>query len=237
MTQSIQPPKSAAAVAAIRLLLIDDHEVVRIGLRTLFENAPGITVVGEAESSEQALIEVKRLKPDVVMLDIRLPTSGGLEVCRQIQELSSEIRVLVLTSYSEDQTVLDAIAAGADGYLLKEVDSERLVQAVRMVAAGQSVLDAAVTNQVLLRVRSGSLANDDNKMARLSSQEQRVLALVAKGKTNREVAADLGLSEKTVKNYFSNVLNKLELSRRTQAAALYIEQAAKQKQHLLGPKD
>jgi DNA-binding NarL/FixJ family response regulator len=202
----------------------------------LFENAPGITVVGEAESSERALAEVSRLKPDVVLLDIRLPTCGGFEVCRRIQEVSSDIRVLILTSYSEDQTVLDAIAAGADGYLLKEVDSERLVQAVRAVAGGQSVLDPAVVNQVLMRVRKGSLVGQEDKMSKLSAQEQRVLALVAKGKTNREVAADMGLTEKTVKNYFSNVLNKLELSRRTQAAALYLEQAAKQRQHHIGPK-
>ncbi len=225
MTPSTQLPNPDP----IRLLLVDDHQVVRIGLRTLFDNTPGIVVVGEADSSEQALTEVNKLKPDVVLLDIRLPTKGGLEVCRQIQDLSSEIRVLILTSYSEDQTVFDAIAAGADGYLLKEVDSERLVNAVRMVAAGQSVLDAAITNQVLLRVRSGSLGSQEDKISKLSPQEQRVLALVAKGKTNREVAIDLGLSERTVKNYFSNVLDKLELSRRTQAAALYLEQTAKRK--------
>jgi two-component system, NarL family, response regulator DevR len=214
---------------SIRLLLVDDHQVVRIGLRTLFESTPGISVVGEADSSDQALAEVIRLKPDVVLLDIRLPTSGGLEVCRRIQELPGEVRVLILTSYSEDQTVYDAIAAGADGYLLKEVESERLVEAVRIVAAGKSVFDSTITNQVLLRVRAGSASGPDNKMSKLSAQEQRVLALVAQGKTNREIAADMGLSERTVKNYFSNVLHKLALSRRTQAAALFLEQSARQK--------
>lgn len=233
MTQFIPAPKTAA----IRLLLVDDHQVVRIGLRTLFENTPGITVVGEADSSEQALAQVSSLQPDVVLLDIRLPTSGGLKVCRRIKDLSSEIKVLILTSYSEDQTVLDAIAAGADGYLLKEVDSDRLIEAVRTVAAGQSVLDTAITNQVLLRVRSGSLGSPDDKISKLSPQEQRVLALVSKGKTNREVAIDLGLSERTVKNYFSNVLDKLALSRRTQAAALYLEQTAKRKEQSGTSKD
>jgi DNA-binding NarL/FixJ family response regulator len=230
MTQSIPAPLAQLPRAAlIRLLIVDDHQVVRIGLRTLFENTPGIAVVGEAANSEQALELVRRLQPEVVLLDVRLPTLGGLEVCRRIKEFSPEVRALVLTSYSEDQMVFDAIEAGANGYLLKEVDSERLVESVRMVAAGQSVLDTAITHQVLSRVRGGLLGSQEDKIAKLSPQEQRVLALVSTGKTNREIATEMGLSERTVKNYFSNVLDKLELNRRTQAAALYLEQLSKRK--------
>jgi len=214
----------------IRLLLVDDHEIVRIGLRTLLSRFPSINVVGEAGSVAEAVSETARLIPDVVLLDIRLPDGSGFDACRQIQKLQTETRVLVLTSFADDNIIFEAIAAGADGYLLKEINGDALVRAIEAVAAGQSILDPAITRRVLGRIQPNPEAGASAKLALLSAQEQRILALVAKGKTNKEIAADLGLSDKTVKNYFSNVLDKLQLTRRTQAAAFFAEQTIKQGQ-------
>lgn len=207
----------------IRLLIVDDHEVVRIGLRTLFERFPNVEVVGEAATASAALEETHRLKPDVVLLDVRLPDGDGFDVCRQLQNAPGEPRVLILTSFADDNIVFEAIAAGADGYLLKEIDGEGLVKAIEKVSAGHSVLDPAITGRVMGRVKT--LSNPPSKISLLSAQEKRVLALVAEGKTNKEIAVDLGLSDKTIKNYLSNVLDKLQLSRRAQAAAFFVQHA------------
>lgn len=211
----------------IRLLIVDDHEVVRIGLRTLFGRAPRLEVVGEAGSVQTAVAEAQRLAPDVVLMDIRLPDGSGSDACRLIQKLHLDTRVLVLTSFADDDAVFEAIAAGADGYLLKEIDGDGLIRAVESVAAGQSILDPSVTRRVIGRIKSGADSAGKDGTDVVSAQERRVLALVAQGKTNKEIAADLGLSDKTVKNYLSNVLGKLKLSRRSQAAAFYVQHLAR----------
>lgn len=211
----------------IRVLVVDDHEVVRIGLRTLLGGQPGLEIVGETDTAAGAVAETARLNPDVVLLDIRLPDASGFEACRQIQQLPTESRVLFLTSVATDETVFEAIAAGADGFLFKEIDAAGLVQAIQRVAAGQSILDPAVTRRVMARAKGLSEAPAKDKLDLLSAQERRVLALVAEGKTNKEIATDLGLSDKTVKNYLSNLLDKLQFSRRSQAAAFFAQHARK----------
>lgn len=207
----------------VRVLIVDDHEVVRVGLATLLGRAPSIEVVGEAATASEALSQVASLQPDVVLLDVRLGDSSGFDVSREIQKMEREIRVLVLTSFADDNIVVQAIAAGADGYLLKEVNRDALVAAIERVAAGQSVLDPAVTGRVFGKVQSMMENPGGNKLALLSAQERRVLALVAEGKTNKEIAAAMGLSDKTIKNYFSNILDKLQMTRRSQAAAYFVQ--------------
>jgi two-component system response regulator DevR len=205
----------------IKVLIVDDHEVVRVGLRTLLSRFSQIQIVGETGTVAGAISETERLRPDVVLLDVRLSDGSGFTACRQIQKMADGPRVLVLTSFADDDVVFESIAAGADGYLLKEIDAEGLVNAIEKVAAGQSILDPAVTGRVLGRVKN--LPEPvHHRIHLLSAQEKKVLALVAEGKTNKEVAADMGLSEKTVKNYFSNVLDKLDLSRRSQAVAYFV---------------
>jgi DNA-binding NarL/FixJ family response regulator len=213
-------------VNPVRVLIVDDHEVVRVGLRTLLSRAESIEVVGEADTAESALEQVNKLMPDVVLLDVRLGDANGFDVSREIQKLDREIRVLILTSFADDNTVVEAISAGADGYLLKEVNREALVSAIHKVAAGQSVLDPAVTGRVFGKVQSLMQNPAGNKLNLLSAQERRVLALVAEGKTNKEVAAAMGLSDKTIKNYFSNILDKLQMARRSQAAAYFVQHSA-----------
>lgn len=205
----------------IRLLIVDDHEMVRIGLRTLFGKTKTIQAVGETGSAADAFAEAVRLKPDVVLMDLRLPDGSGVDACREIRASCAATKVLFLTSYSEDDAVLSSVIAGASGYLLKEIDGAALVRAIESVAAGQSILDTAVTNRVLDRMRDISCVDDPDKEKLLSSQEKRVLALVAEGKTNKEIAASLDLSGKTVKNYLSSIFQKLQVSRRAQAAAIF----------------
>lgn len=208
----------------IRVLIVDDHEVVRVGLRMLLSRAPNIEVAGEAASAAEAIVQVEALQPDVVLLDVRLGDGNGFEVSRKIQTFEKDIRVLVLTSFADDDIIVQAISSGADGYLLKEVGRDALIEAVQKVASGQSILDPAVTGRVFGKVQA--LMQDPtsgNKLRLLSSQEGKVLALVAEGKTNKEIAAVLGLSDKTIKNYFSNILEKLGLSRRSQAAAYFVQ--------------
>lgn len=204
----------------IRLLLVDDHEVLRIGLRTLFTEA-GFQVVGEAGTLAAAVAEADRAKPDVILMDVRLPDGSGIEACRTIRAAHPAIRVLFLTSFADDDAVLATILAGADGFLLKEVSGDRLIAAVRTVADGRSILDPAVTQRVLARVTSLSTASKEDAPEALSPQEERVLALVADGKTNKEIAAALGLSDKTVGHYLENIFQKLQVSRRAQAAVYY----------------
>ncbi|MBI3887264.1 MAG: response regulator transcription factor [Opitutae bacterium] len=217
---------TATSAKAITLLLVDDSELVRTGLKTLLgarEATPELRVVGEAASVAAAIAEAGRLEPDVVLLDIRLPDGNGFEACRQILLRHPDTHVLILTSVIDDQMIYDAMSSGAHGYLLKEINAPALCQAIIDVAAGKFILDPAVTTQVLNLVRQGAQPNDPDKLALLSAQEKRVLALVAAGKTNKEIAEQMGLSDKTVKNYLSNMFEKLQISRRSQAAVLYAE--------------
>ena len=228
----VKMPKPADNL--IRLLLVDDHEMVRIGLRTLFSKTKTIQVVGEAGTAADALAEAVRLTPDVVLMDLRLPDGSGVDACREVRAACAATKVLFLTSYSEDDAVLASVVAGASGYLLKEIGGEALIRAIESVAAGQSILDPAVTQRVLARMQSLAtqaakvkVKEEEEEEEQLSRQEQRVLALVAEGKTNKEIAVALELSDKTVKNYLSNIFQKLHVSRRTQAAAIFIVDSGK----------
>ncbi|MEW6543399.1 MAG: response regulator transcription factor [Nitrospirota bacterium] len=216
----------------IRVLLVDDHAIVRVGLRTALSRAKSIEVVGEAGTAADAVAEACRLKPDVVLMDVRLPDGSGIEACREIQARCADCRVLFLTSYSDEDAVTASIFAGAHGYLLKEIGVESLIRAVETVAAGQSILDPSLAQRALARVKSlseqaaqGKKKEEEEEEEQLSAQEQRVLALVAKGKTNKEIAAALGLSDKTVKNYLSHVFQKLQVTRRSQAVALFVKKS------------
>lgn len=213
-------------IRRIRLLMVDDHQVVRLGLMTLLGHYPDIEVVGQTGTVQTAVEETARLEPDLVLMDVRLPDGNGFDACRQIRARQPQVRVLFLTSYADEQIVLESIDAGADGYVLKEIDESTLVRAIRDVAAGQSILDPAITRRVLERARTPSTPTDRDRWSSLSPQERRVVALVAQGKTNKEIGLDLGLSDKTVKNYLSNVLDKLGLTRRSQAAAFYVQHAS-----------
>ncbi len=204
---------------SIRLLLVDDHEVVRVGLKTLLGRTGHIQVVGEAGTAASAVTEALRLKPNIVLMDVRLPDGSGIEACRAIRTACPETRVLFLTSFSDDEAVTSTVFAGANGYLLKEIGGQDLIRAIETVASGQSILDPSVTQRLLSHMRSLSEPATEQKSGNLSPQEQRVLALVAEGKTNKEIAAALGLSEKTVKNYLGNIFQKLQVTRRSQAAA------------------
>jgi two-component system, NarL family, response regulator DevR len=206
----------------IRILIVDDHEVVRIGLHALLSLVPGFQIVGEAETALQALALAKSQHPDVVLLDIRLPDRSGVETCRELLAMSSDIRTLFLTSYADDETVLAAVLSGAHGYVLKEIDTPSLVSAIRTVASGHSLLHPKVTKRTIGWLRSLGDPTGRPNTANLSQQERRVLTLLSKGNTNKEIAAALKLSDKTVKNYLANAFAKLQVSRRSQAAALFI---------------
>ena len=199
--------------------------MVRLGLRTVLGRDPSIQVVGEAGTMAAAVEECLRLMPDVVLMDVRLPDGSGVEACREIRSARPQTRVIFLTSYADEDAVLATIAAGADGYLLKEIDGEGLLRAIKTVVGGQSILDPAITQRVLRQMQSLSRVADDES-PELSAQEQRVVALVAEGKTNKEIAAALGLSDKTVKNYLANVFQKLNVTRRSQAAAYFVRRTA-----------
>jgi two-component system, NarL family, response regulator DevR len=200
----------------IRVFLLDDHEIVRRGLRELLEATGDIEVVGEAGSAEEALRRVPVAAPDVAVLDVRLPDGDGVQVCRDIRSKLPDVRCLMLTSYADDEALFDAIMAGASGYVLKQIRGTELVEAIRKVAAGQSLLDPGVTARVLERLRTGS--GDDEKLGALTDQERRILDLLSEGLTNREIADRMYLAEKTVKNYVSNLLSKMGMQRRTEAA-------------------
>lgn len=200
----------------IRVFLLDDHEIVRRGVRDLIEAEDDLTVVGEAGTAEEALGRIAAVGTEVAVLDVRLPDGNGVEVCRDIRSRHPEIRCLMLTSFSDDEALFDAITAGAAGYVLKQIRGSDLVDSIRRVAAGQSLLDPAVTARVLERLRKG--VEDDERLGRLTEQERRILELLAEGLTNRQIAERLYLAEKTVKNYVSNLLTKLGMERRTEAA-------------------
>jgi two-component system response regulator DevR len=206
-------------VGKLRIVLVDDHEVVRLGLRSLLERQPDLVVVGEAETAQEAVCAVESLAPDVVVLDIRLPGRSGVEACAEIKRRRPETKIVVLTSYAEDEVLLDTIAAGAEGYVLKQVGSDDLVRALRRVGRGERLLDPRLTNQVFAKLRQMRQRERAAAFADLSEQELRVLALVTEGKTNREIGEALYLSEKTVRNYVSDILTKLGHTSRAQAAA------------------
>jgi len=201
---------------AIGVFLLDDHGVVRTGLRAMFEATDDLVVVGEAATSEEALARIPMTRPQVAILDVRLPDGSGVQVCREIRSEWPEIVCVMLTSYNDDEALYAAILAGAAGYVLKQVGVGDLVDDIRRAGAGHSLLDPAVTERVLERLKVGP--REDLRLSRLSTQERNVLDLVAEGKTNRQIAGDLFLAEKTVKNYVSNLLAKLGMERRTQAA-------------------
>lgn len=207
----------------IRLLLVDDHEVVRAGLSSLLGQHGELEVVGEAGTVAAAIEAAEKLKPEVALLDVRLTDGSGFEACRRLHQLNPPVRVIILTAFADDEIVMQAIGSGAEGYLLKEIDEQGLVRAIKEVAEGRSILDPAVTRRVLNRVKEGGSAAQPGKLDRLSAQERRVLELVAQGKTNKEIGLAMSLSDKTVKNYLSNLMEKLQLSRRSQAAAFYVQ--------------
>jgi two-component system, NarL family, response regulator DevR len=199
-----------------RVFLLDDHELVRSGLRQLIEAEDDLEVVGEAATAGEARRRIPALRPDVAVLDARLPDGSGIEVCRDVRAVDPTIRALVLTSYDDDEALFAAIVAGAAGYVLKDIRSSDLVRGIRTVAAGGSLLDPTTTAHVLERLRSGP--QEDRRLAGLTGQERRILELIADGLSNREIGARLHLAEKTVKNYVSSLLAKLGMQRRTQAA-------------------
>ena len=203
----------------LRLLVVDDHEVVRQGLVALLGRRPNFQVVAEAGTAAESLDMARRYKPDLVVMDVRLPDGSGIEACREIRDELPDTRVVILTSYPDEEAVFSAIIAGASGYLLKQVRARDLVAALEAVGRGESLLDPAVTEKVLDRVRRIATSGVSDELAQLTAQEQKILLLVAEGKTNKEIAAEVFLSDKTVKNYVSSILSKLNLQRRAQAAA------------------
>jgi DNA-binding NarL/FixJ family response regulator len=200
----------------IRVFLLDDHEIVRRGLRDLFEAEEDLAVVGEASTEEEAVQRVGAVRPDVAVLDVQLQQGNGIEACREIRSRHPSTACLILTSFADDEALFQAIMAGAAGYVLKQIRSNDLVDAVRRVARGQNLLDPAVTARVLERLRRGP--EEDQLIARLTAQEHQVLELLAQGMTNRQIAAQLYLAEKTIKNYVTSILAKMGMSRRTEAA-------------------
>ena len=217
---------SASTQPAIRVFLLDDHEVVRRGLADLIGLEADMEVVGEAGSKADALIRIPAARPDVAIMDVRLPDGTGVEVCRDIRSTMPNVRCLMLTSYSDDEALFDAIMAGASGYALKEIRGNDLIDAIRQVAAGKSLLDPVATARVLERLRAGE--QQDERLAALSEQERKILVLIGEGLTNRQIGEQLHLAEKTVKNYASSMLAKLGMERRTQAAALAARMAMEQ---------
>ncbi len=214
-------------MATIRVMLVDDHEIVRQGLRALLERREHVQVVAEAGTVAEAVEAGIRVRPDVIVMDVRLPDGTGIEACRDIRAECPETRVLMLTSYADDDAVSAAIVAGADGYLLKQTRGREVVSAIEAVARGESLLDPAVTSTVRARMRDMAAGKHQDKLAELSEQERRILSLIAEGKTNREIAATVFLAEKTVKNYVSTILSKLGMERRAQAAAYLADQRAR----------
>ena len=200
----------------VRVLLVDDHEVVRKGLRALLEAAGGFDVVSEAGSVVEAIRRVGYDSPDVVVMDVRLPDGSGIDACREIRKRWPDVKVLMLTSYADEEALVGAIQAGASGYVLKRIRADELAESIQRVAAGESLLDPDLTERLFSRIRGG---NSDPLLARLSPQERRTLDLIAAGMTNKQIAKQMFLAEKTVKNYVSNMLSKLGMSRRSEAAA------------------
>jgi DNA-binding NarL/FixJ family response regulator len=209
----------------VRVFLLDDHEIVRRGVRELLEAVDDFEVVGEAGTAQEALSRIPPTRPDVAIIDMRLPDGNGVEVCREVRSREPQVQCLILTSYADDEALFDSIMAGAAGYLLKQIKGTDLVDAIRRVAEGQSLLDPEITARVLERLRKGD--EEDERIASLTPQERKILDLIAEGMTNRQIAEQLFLAEKTVKNYVSNLLSKLGMERRTEAAVF----AARMQEH------
>jgi len=212
----------------ITVFLLDDHEVVRRGVHELLSVEDDIEVVGEAGTAADALVRIPATRPDVAVLDVRLPDGSGVEVCREIRSQDESIKCLMLTSYSDDEALFDAIMAGASGYVLKAIRGAELLSAVRDIAAGKSLLDPMATARVLERLRDGGGAKSDDKLAHLTEQERKILDLIGEGLTNRVIGERLHLAEKTIKNYVSSLLSKLGMERRSQAAAYVARMQAQQ---------
>ena len=213
---------------AIRVFLVDDHEIVRRGVRELLESGGDIEIVGEAGTVAEALDRLPLAEPDVAVLDVQLPDGSGVEVCREARSQRPELRCLMLTSYSDDEALTEAIMAGAAGYLLKQMRGSDVLDAVRRVASGESLLDPAATARAIERLRRGP--EEDERLKDLTGQERKILGLLADGMTNRQIAAELFLAEKTVKNYVSNLLSKMGMHHRTEAA-VYAARLAERREH------
>ncbi len=205
-----------------KILVVDDHAVVRKGLQFFLESNPSFEVIGEAESGEESVVKARELKPDIILMDVRMPGLNGIEACRMILEEQPEIKVVMLTSYSDEESVMASILAGARGYILKKVDTDILMRDLQRVFQGESLLDPAVTQHVFEKLKYLTKAPSADEavqtLNQLTSQEKRILSLIAKGKTNKEIAAEIYISPKTVRNYVTNILTKLNMSNRTQAA-------------------
>ena len=219
----------AQATTGIKVFLLDDHEIVRRGVKDMLEAEPDITVIGEAGTAESALARIPALMPDVAVLDVRLPDGDGVTVCREIRSRHPEVACLMLTSFGDDEALFDAIMAGAAGYVLKQIRGTDLVGAVRTVATGQSMLDSRAASQLMARLRGQSARQDP--LAGLTPQEKRILELIGEGLTNRQIGEELFLAEKTVKNYISGLFAKLGMERRTQAAAYAARVFGEQSDH------
>jgi two-component system response regulator DevR len=209
--------RNCMETSSVRIFLLDDHEVVRRGVADLLRGEPGFEIVGEASTAAEAIARIPALKPDVAVLDVRLPDGNGVEVCREVRSRVPDLACLMLTSFADDEALFDAIMAGASGYVLKQIRGNDLIHAVRTVAGGESLLDPAATARVLERLRHGEPT--DPRLASLTDQERRILELIGEGLTNREIGERMFLAEKTVKNYVSNLLAKMGMERRTQVAA------------------
>ena len=216
-----------------KILLVDDHEVVRLGIKALLSNYPEFEVVTEAGNADEAITKAQEYEPDVIIMDIRLPGKSGIDATREIIEEMPNTKVIMLTSFAEDELLFDAINAGAYGYILKQIGSDDLINALSAIGRGEALLDPALTQKVFKRVREASRKATDEAFATLSDQELRILALISEGKTNKQIAADIFLSEKTVRNYVSSILSKLNLSTRSEAAAYAVKHSVED--HL--PKD
>jgi DNA-binding NarL/FixJ family response regulator len=221
----------------ISVLIVDDHELVRVGLQTLLSRQDCFSVIGEATTVSEAIAESSRLQPDVVLMDVRLSGGSGVDACRAIRDSCPGTRVLFLSSYEDDEAVLAAVVGGASGYLLKQVSAEELLRAIHAVAQGQSTLDPAITQPLLTRMRLQKEEASAPQRTTLSTQQQRVLALVAEGKTNKEIGLSLRLSDKTVKNYVRFIFQKLNVTRRAQAAASFVRAFPSEKRSADNRKD
>ncbi len=211
----------------LRIIIVDDHEVVRLGLKALLDRHPDFTVVDEASTAREAVQKAEAHRPEVVVMDIRLPGGSGIDACREITQLLPDTKVIMLTSYAEDEMLFDAIAAGAAGYVLKQIGGDDLVHAIEAVGRGEALLDPALTQRVFARVREAQRKEEKSAFSDLTDQEMRVLALLAEGKTNREIAQLLYLGEGTVRNYVSSILSKLGLANRAEAAAFAVQHKIK----------
>ncbi|MBA4420882.1 MAG: DNA-binding response regulator [Anaerolinea sp.] len=211
-----------------RILLVDDHEVVRLGLKSLLEHHPQFDVVGEAGNAREAVEQVARLHPDVVVMDIRLPGASGIEACQEITTTYPDTRVIMLTSYAEDEMLFSAIRAGASGYVLKQIGGEDLVRALEAIGRGEALIDTSLTQKIFEKVRQADEKEKASAFINLSQQEKHVLLLVSEGRTNREIAKALFLGEGTVRNYVSSILNKLDVSNRAEAAAYAVQHSLRE---------